>query len=348
MIEDKFLSSFGLAGQGKVGQARSGLASSISAKERQLALGIATGRQLNADRLAQQKADARARGAGGRGRGRGRGRGGGDGYDMDFVADAEAEESLVDDLLSRAGGDRLEESGIGGQAGIYSVKDPFAKTPDEIQEEINKRRELAELRTAELEAERAYWNQSIDHSRTWSESWIQSIDEVDARMSVITTTMRGFEDVTRAVVRTIAMGGKMTVKAVAEITKGVALQIGIEATIQALMNTAKAIAEGVSSWGASPRVAGFASAAATYTATAAMAFGVAGGAGMLARKGGSSGARESSSVPARDYSDSMAGRRESGNTEVTVILQGDAEGLFRAVVQQNERSMMAGNQSMSW
>ena len=278
--------------------------------------------------------------------------------DMDFTEEGmrkaeedlrKAEEDLrkaEEDLLARAADDRSANFAVGND--IYAMPDPFEKTQQEIDAENEARKKALELRRQQMELEREYWNQSVDFSRNWSEAWIQSIDEVDAKMAIISTTMRGFEDVTRGVVSTIAKGGKMTVKAVADMVKGVALNIGIEATVQALMNTAKAIAEGVSSWGASPRIEGFATAAASYAATAAVAFSVAGAAGSISRsRGGGKTKTPSANYSERDFADSMAGRHRDQGGSVTVILQGDAESLFKAVVVENDRSMQSGNAAFS-
>ena len=267
---------------------------------------------------------------------------------MDFVAEQrwqEQEQFFADIGASGAGS-------IGGLGLAGGINSPLGgpKTAQEIEAEADARKKAMELQRQQIELEREYWNQSVDFSRNWSESWIQSIDEVDAKMAIISTTMRGFEDVTRGVVSTIAKGGKMTVKAVADMVKGVALNIGIEATVQALMNTAKAIAEGVSSWGASPRIEGFATAAASYAATAAVAFSVAGAAGAISKSRGGGKDRQAAAggnYSERDFADSMAGRHRDQGGNVTVILQGDAESLFKAVVVENDRSMQSGNSAFS-
>ena len=288
---------------------------------------------------------------------------GGDSDDIEF--------DIVDSYLSEFGG--LNEQGLlqaGGAAGVGDIFGPGAATDlppgamsvltdEEREEKARRLKEITEEQEelfAKLHSEWVErWNINTNMSETWSEAWTSAIDQVDHKMTILSSVMAGFEDVTRGVVSTIAKGEKITVKAVADMVKGVALQIGIEAQVQALMNTAKAIGEAVSSWGASPRVEGFAAAAAAYQATAVLAFGVAAGAGAVGKNagggrgggGGRARAGYGGNMSRRDYSNSMAGRSTGEETTVKVVLEGDADGLFRAIVDKNEQAKQAGEQGIA-
>jgi hypothetical protein len=144
----------------------------------------------------------------------------------------------------------------------------------------------------------------------------------------------------------IVGSSKLTVSAVAEMVKGVALSVGIEATILGLIELGHMIAAAASSWGMSPEVEMHAAAFAQYAVTAAAAFAVAGAESAVAGSRGGSSASPTGTRTGQGnygspgYSDVSGGGDKQVN--VNVSLHGDAAGVFRVVDEENERRSRNG------
>jgi hypothetical protein len=189
--------------------------------------------------------------------------------------------------------------------------------------------------------------EEVGFAEMFADSW----ENATSRTSAGAMAAAGMQNLLRGAVtqaaNAIVGSSKVTVKAVAEMVKGVALSVGIEATILGLIELGHMIAAIASSWGMSPEVELHAAAVAQYAITAAAAFAVAGAASAVssASKGSSSASPTGTRTGqgqygSPGYQDVSGG---GGSQNITIVLEGDAEGIFRVVRKENQRQSYSGS-----
>jgi len=205
-------------------------------------------------------------------------------------------------------------------------------------------RYLQEYSDAAVEARernQTAWADDGKIGTSWAETWVESVELVEAKGEILSSVMGGMQRGIEQFATALADGSHLTVKAMANIVKGIARQIAIEAQVRAIMALAYAGLEALMSWGASPRVEGFLVNAAQFQATAIAGFAVASGASRVARKHSGGKANKKDALPGGDFSNTMRGD-SFNNVNVTVMLEGDADGLFRVVADKNNEKRRAG------
>jgi hypothetical protein len=202
-----------------------------------------------------------------------------------------------------------------------------------------------EAMTAWMDVRRQQMEQETSFAGQFGESWSSALGRTSAGAMAAAGTQNMLRGAVTMAANAIVGSSKLTVSAVAEMVKGVALSVGIEATILGLIELGHMIAAAASSWGMSPEVEMHAAAFAQYAVTAAAAFAVAGAATAVG------GASKSASGPtgtrtgqgqygSPGYSDVSGG--DSRQVNVNVTLHGDAAGVFRVVDEENERRSRNG------
>jgi hypothetical protein len=191
--------------------------------------------------------------------------------------------------------------------------------------------------------------QEVSFAEAYGEAWSSSLGQVSAGSMVAAGAQNMLRGAVTMAANAIVGSSKMTVTAVMEMVKGVSLAIGIEATIRGLMELGLMIAAAASSWGMSPEVEMHAAALAQYAITAAAAFAVAGAASALSGPSKSASSNVTGTKTGQGqygspgYS-SLGGEQQS--TNVTVVLQGDAAGVFSVVDEENRRRSRNGQRKL--
>jgi hypothetical protein len=203
---------------------------------------------------------------------------------------------------------------------------------------------------AEREATLEYYDQSLDYAERFGDSWGDALQRTSAGAMVAAGTQNLLRGAVTQAANAIVGSSKLTVKAMAEMVKGVALSVGIEATILGLIELGHMIAAIASSWGMSPEVEMHAAALAQYAITAAAAFAVAGAASAVSSsaKGASSASPTGTKTGQGQYgSPGYQDVSGGGNQNVTIVLEGDAEGIFRVVRKENQKRSYSGSGSFA-
>jgi hypothetical protein len=265
---------------------------------------------------------------------------------MDF-SESESEASYQESLDDIIGPDEGRWANVGSSVDqMISDEEAQAQrfgpptTDSEAQASIEAMTAWLEVRRQQMEEESGFANQFAD-------SW----ENATSRTSAGAMAAAGMQNLLRGAVtqaaNAIVGSSKVTVKAVSEMVKGVALSVGIEATILGLIELGHMIAAIASSWGMSPEVELHAAAVAQYAITAAAAFAVAGAASAVssASKGSSSASPTGTRTGqgqygSPGYQDVSGG---GGNQNITIVLEGDAEGIFRVVRKENQRQSYSGS-----
>jgi hypothetical protein len=268
---------------------------------------------------------------------------------MDF-SESESEYSYqrtLDDLIGpdegRWGGvgANVDEMAMEAQAQMEKEANTFGPptTEFEVQKSIDAMNAWIEVRRMQMEEE-------VGFAEMFADSWENATSRTSAGAMAAAGTQNLLRGAVTQAANAIVGSRKVTVKAMAEMVKGVALSVGIEATILGLIELGHMIAAIASSWGMSPEVELHAAALAQYAITAAAAFAVAGAASSV----GSSAKGASSASPtgtrtgqgqygSPGYQDVSGG----GSQNVTIVLEGDAEGIFRVVRKENQRQSYSGS-----
>jgi len=285
------------------------------------------------------------------------GRGGGGGgleSEVDMVFDAaDAEDFRRRDESAALGKDEGRYTGVGAnvdqmamdaQEELEASKYGPPTTDFEVQASMAAMDEWIESRGMQIDAE-------IGFAQAFGDSWEDATSRTSAGAMAAAGTQNLLRGAVTMAANAIVGSSKVTVFAVAEMVKGVALSVGIEATIQGLISLGHMIAAIASSWGMSPQVELHAAAVAQYAVTAAAAFAVAGASSAIgsASKGSSASSPTGTRTGQGQYGSpgyqSVGGDRDNGN--VTIVLEGDAEGIFRVVRKENQRRSYSGSGSFA-
>jgi hypothetical protein len=200
--------------------------------------------------------------------------------------------------------------------------------------------EYMDARAMQMEAE-------VGFAQSFSDAWEQSLGKVSSGA----IAAAGAQNLLRGAVTMVANAalgsGKITVKAVTDMVKGVASAIGIEATIRAVMELGLGIGKLASSYGADPTAELHFAAAAQHAITAALAFAVAGGASAIGNaagggKGGSSSPTGTQTGQGQYGSPGYASVGGQQQQNVVIVLEGDAGGVFRVVEDENRKRRYSG------
>ena len=320
---------------------------SVTARNLQRVLESIPEKKQREEQRRQREAAMPAPGRGGRGGGGGKKK---SMASMDF-SESESEASYQESLDDLIGPDEGRWGGVGGnvdemameaKAQMEKEANTFGPptTEFEVQKSIDAMNAWIEVRRMQMEEESGFADQFAD-------SW----ENATSRTSAGAMAAAGMQNLLRGAVtqaaNAIVGSSKVTVKAVAEMVKGVALSVGIEATILGLIELGHMIAAIASSWGMSPEVELHAAAVAQYAITAAAAFAVAGAASAVssASKGSSSASPTGTRTGqgqygSPGYQDVSGG---GGSQNITIVLEGDAEGIFRVVRKENQRQSYSGS-----
>jgi hypothetical protein len=222
--------------------------------------------------------------------------------------------------------------------------------------EINEQVEQdPQVRAAMLAEERAatvaHYEEMTDMAGQFGKAWSKSLGDVSAGAMAAAGAQNLLRGAVTLVANAAINGGKLTVRAVTDMVKGVCMAIGIEATIKTVMELAEGIRAAASSYGLDPAAAGHFAAAAQYGVTAALAFGVAGGASAIGNaaggggKGGPSAPTGTQTGQGQYGSPGYASVGGQQQQSVVVILEGDAGGVFRVVEDENRKRSYSGQSS---
>jgi hypothetical protein len=203
--------------------------------------------------------------------------------------------------------------------------------------------------TAWLETRRALVEQEISFAKSFKEAWGSALNSTNAGAMTAISLQNSLRGAMTLVANAAFNGAKVTVKAVADMVKGIAIALGIESSLKALYAFAEAIMAAAKK--EYDVAAEFAAAGAEYTATAAIAFAVAGGAAAI---GGRSTTQAASSVTGTRTGGGSYGspgyanvNGNNGGTNVTIVLEGEAGDIFRVVKTENTRRSYSGQESFS-
>ena len=322
-----------------------------------------------------------------------------EGKNAKVVAENDARIAEADRLYAMGGlPDKPEKKGKGGGGGAKEKKTTMSPYQiSEIQEQLGLNgggpgdayadvlmldkskgplpfEQLQEDQEKFVDESRKYWDMwalSIDYAMEkdlnfatqFRESWEAALKGVTAASLTANGAQQALRGTMQQVWEAAILGNKITVNSVAQMLRGVALSIAVEASVRAIMETALGIAaqartEGIPN-GAS--IAHFAAAASMF-ATAVIAGTVAAGANFIARSAGGNGSYDSAPPALRDKSlDGVDGTNKSqwspgapsgssagqGNQQITVSFEGDAEGMFKVVQKGSRRSRANGSQGFS-
>jgi hypothetical protein len=214
------------------------------------------------------------------------------------------------------------------------------------------------VRAAMLAAERAetieHYEYLIDTAGRFSEAWSSALSGVSAGANLATAAQNGLRGAVTMVANAAFNGGKITVKAIADMVKGVAVSLGTESTIRAVQELALGIGKAASSYGADPTAGLHFASAAQHAAAAALAFAVAGASsaiGSASGGGGGAGRTAATGQPAGAGQYGSPGYASYGSGQqqqsVVVILQGDAGGVFSVVESENKKRKYGGQSAFA-
>lgn len=325
----------------------SGLAGELS----KAASGGSVSGTAQAQQSAWSQAISGATAAAGRG---GRGRGGGGGgrsvgtASMEFTEEelyGESDASIVDRRMAdmKAMSD-YDQSDIDELTGI-TMKPPT--TPEASRDAVDAMSEWLDARAMQMETE-------IGYAESFERAWSSSLKNVSSG----SIAAAGAQNMLRGAVTMVATaavnGGKITVRAITDMVKGVALAIGIESTLRAVMELALGLGKVASSYGADPTAEIHFAAALQHGITAGLAFAVAGGASAIGNAAGGSGGRSGQAAASGTgtgqgqygspgYS-SVGGQQQQN---VVIVLEGDAGGVFRVVDDENRKRSYSGQSSFA-
>jgi hypothetical protein len=199
-----------------------------------------------------------------------------------------------------------------------------------------------------------YYEQITDFAGRFDEAWTSSLQNVSVGANTATAAQNLLRGAVSMVANAALSGGKITVKAVADMVKGVTMSLGIESTIRAVQELALGIGKLASSYGADPTAELHFAAAAQHAVAAALAFAVAGASSAVSnsqstsKSAGSAGA--SASGGRGQYGSPGYATYGNGGQQqqsVVVILEGDAGGVFRVVEEENRKRSYSGQSAFA-
>ena len=180
-------------------------------------------------------------------------------------------------------------------------------------------------------------------------------DSVKISFDVASTSIDVMGGMINTVAQAFISGSVDTVHAAAEMIKGVALSLAIEAGIQGLMETAKGIAD-AASYNEYAAAKHFGSAA-TFFVTAGIASAVAAGATIVAGHSDAGGSKAPTyRAVSKGYTGDgrynelgapASGGGGGGGTNVTVVLEGDAAGVFRVASKGSKEAKSNGDRGFA-